>query len=124
MSAMRKTPAIVVFFLFFSGSATLLEVTGVTAAMGVSSPTGVTTSLAEAEAAMDGIRASGGLADTLFGSFTAAASVIEALGRGVFGGPLLLAAVGIPGYLITFLFAPAAIIVGLDIRHYLTGRGA
>lgn len=124
MAALRKTPAIVVFFLFFSGAATLLEATGITAAMGVGAPTGTTTALAEAQAAVEGIQASGGFADTLFGSFTAVASVIEMLARGVFAGPILLAAVGVPRPIVGFLFAPAAIIIGMDIVHYLTGRGA
>jgi len=118
----RRTPAIVIFFIFFSAAASLLEVSGLTAAMGVEAPVGMTTALNEATGAMNSISASEGIGDTLFGSFVAAARSMEALGRGVFAGPILLTSVGIPSPIVVFLFAPATIIVGLDIYHALTGR--
>ncbi|RAW44064.1 hypothetical protein DQW50_16190 [Halorubrum sp. 48-1-W] len=121
---MRKSWAITTFMLFFNGGAVLLEVTGVTAAWGVESPTGTTAALGDAQAAMNGIQASGGLADTLFGSFAAAANAVEAIGRAVIAGPLLMAAAGIPEPFLVFLFAPAGLIVGRDILHALTGRFA
>lgn len=121
--SLRRTPAIVIFFIFFSAGASLLEVSGTTAAMGVEAPVGVTTALDEATASMNNISASEGIADTLFGAFVTAARSMEALGRGVFAGPILLTSAGIPSPIVVFLFAPAAIIVGLDIIHYLTGRG-
>jgi hypothetical protein len=121
---MRKVFAITAFFLYFNAAAIMLEVTGVTEAWGVASPTGVTPALDKAQSALNGINASGGLADTLFGSFTAVGSVIEALGRAVFAGPLLLSAAGVPDVFVVFLFAPAALIVGRGIIHALTGRFA
>jgi len=121
---MRKSWAIAIFLLYFNAAAVLLEVTGVTASWGVASPTGTVTALSEAQAAMNGIRASGGLADTLFGSFAAAGLAIEAIARAIIAGPLLLAAAGVPMPFLTFLFAPAAFIIGRDILHALTGRFA
>lgn len=121
--SLRKTPAIVVFFIFFSAAGGLLEATGVTAAMGVESPTGATDALDESVEAINTVSAAEGIGDTLFGSFVAGARAIEALARGVFAGPLLLTAVGVPSPFVAFLFAPAAIIVTMDAIHYLTGRG-
>jgi hypothetical protein len=121
---MRKSFAIAIFLIYFNSAAVLLEVTGVTASWGVASPTGTVQALAEAQQAMNGIQASGGLADTLYGSFTAVASAIEAVGRGVIAGPLLLTAAGVPSPFVVFLFAPAALIVGRDIMHALSGRFA
>lgn len=121
---MRKVWAIAAFLIYFNAAAVLLEVTGVTAAWGVASPTGTTEALADAQASMNGIRASGGLADTLFGSFAAAGSAIEAVGRAIIAGPLLLTAAGVPAPFTAFLFAPAALIVGRGILHALTGRFA
>jgi len=121
---MRKIWAISAFLVYFNAAAVLLEVTGVTGAWGVASPTGTTAALADAQNALNGIRASGGLADTLFGSFTAAGKVIEAVGRAVIAGPLLLAAAGIPEPFVAFLFAPAGLIVGRSIIHAFTGRFA
>lgn len=119
---MRKTFAIVVFLICFNAGAVLLEVSGVSAAWGVESPTGTASALEDAQNAMNGIQASGGLAETLFGSFTATASTIEAMSRGVVAGPLLLSAAGIPSPLVAFVFAPMAIIIGRDLLHALTGR--
>jgi len=121
---MRKTWAISIFLIYFNAAALLLEVTGVAAAWGVESPTGTTAALGDAQQAMNGIQASGGLADTLFGSFAAAAAAIEAVGRAVIAGPLLLASAGVPEPFVAFLFAPAALIVGRGILHALTGRFA
>ena len=121
---MRKIWAIAAFLIYFNAAAVLLEVSGVTAAWGVESPTGTVAALDDAVAAMNGIQASGGLADTLFGTFTAAASAIEAVGRAIVAGPLLLAAAGIPSPLVAFLFAPVALVIGRAILHALTGRFA
>jgi hypothetical protein len=121
---MRKSWAITIFMIYFNAFAVLLEASGVTAAWGVESPTGTTAALDDAIAAMNGIQASGGLADTLFGSFAAAGSLVEAVGRGVVAGPLLLTSAGVPAEFTTFLFAPAALIIGRDIIHALTGRFA
>jgi len=121
---MRKIWAISIFLIYFNGAAVLLEATGVTAAWGVRSPTGTVAALDKATAAMNGIRASGGLGETLFGSFTAAAGVVEAVGRAIVAGPLLLSAAGIPDVFVAFIFAPTAIIIGRAILHALTGRFA
>ena len=121
---MRKIWAITAFLIYFNAAAILIEVTGVSAAWGVESPTGTTAALDRATDAMNGIRASGGLAYTLFGSFAAAAAAVEAVGRAVIAGPLLLSSAGIPEPFVAFLFAPAALIVGRAILHALTGRFA
>ena len=121
---MRKIWAIAAFLIYFNAAAILVEATGVSAAWGVESPTGTTAALADATEAMNGIQASGGLADTLFGSFTAAASAVEAVGRAVIAGPLLLTSAGVPDAFAAFLFAPVALIVGRAILHALTGRFA
>lgn len=121
---MRKIWAIAVFMIYFNAAAVLIEVTGVTAAWGVESPTGTTAALSDAVEAMNGIQASGGLADTLFGSFAAAASAIEAVGRAIIAGPLLLASAGVPEPFVAFLFAPVALLIGRGVLHALTGRFA
>lgn len=121
---MRKIWTITIFLIYFDAFAVLLEVSGIAAAWGVKSPTGTVAALQDAQDAMNGIQASAGLGDTLFGLFVAGASAIEALGRALLAGPLLLSAAGIPDPLVVFLFAPAPIVVGRAIIHALTGRFA
>lgn len=119
---MRKGWAIAVFYLYLTAATVLLEATGVTAAWGVASPTGVTSAVGDMQAAFEDIQASGGLADTLFGSFQAAASAVEALALSTVALPRLLTSAGVPGVFVTFLFAPAFLLIGRDILHALTGR--
>jgi len=121
---MKKVWAISIFLIYFNAAALLLEVTGVASAWGVESPTGTVDALSDAQDAMNGIQASGGLADTLFGAFTAGASAVEAVGRAIIAGPLLLSSAGIPDPFVAFLFAPVALVVGRAIIHALTGRFA
>lgn len=121
---MRKIWSITIFLIYFNAFAVLLEVTGVTAAWGVESPTGTTAALSDAQAAMNGIQASSGFGETLFGAFAAASSTVEAVGRAIVAGPLLLTSAGIPEPFVAFLFAPVAIIIGRAILHALTGRFA
>ena len=119
---MRRSPAIVVFFIYFTAAANVLETVGLTDAMGIS--TGVTASdrLAEAQAAAASVRTGGGFADSLFGIYNAVAATMQAVVAGVGAGPRLLTGAGIPEWAVVFLFAPAAVIVGLDIVYYLSGR--
>jgi hypothetical protein len=121
---MKKVWALAIFFIYFNAAAVVLELSGVTAAWGVESPTGTTESLDKAITAMNDLQASGGLADTLFGSFTAATAAVEAVGRAVTAGPTLLTNAGVPDPLVAFLFAPVALIIGRGILHALTGRFA
>jgi len=121
---MRKEFAIAIFFIYFNAGALLLEVSGVAAAWGVKSPTGTVDAFADLQQAVNGIQAGGGLADTLFGSFTAVASLIEVLLRVVVAGPLLLNAAGIPAMFTAFLFAPVGVIGLRAIGHALAGRFA
>jgi len=121
---MKKTFAVAVFMVYFNAAALLLEVSGVAAAWGVESPTGTVDALQDAQDAMNGLQASGGLADTLFGSFAAAASAVEAVARAVVAGPLLLESAGVPAPFVAFLFSPVALIIGKDVLHALTGRFA
>lgn len=119
---MRRSPAIVVFFIYFTAAANVLETVGLTGAMGIT--TGVTASerLADAQTAAAQVTAGGGFADSLFGIYTAVTSTMRAVVAGVSAGPRLLMAAGIPEWAVVFLFAPAAVIVGLDIVYYLSGR--
>jgi len=121
---MRKTFAIVFFYIYMNASAVLLEVSGITAAWGVESPTGVTAATAEMTKQFSEIQASGGLADTLFGSFSAAASGVQVMVAAVGAFPLLMESAGVPAPFVVFLFTPAFLITGRDILHALTGRFA
>lgn len=118
----RVTSSVIVFFMFFSAAANLLESTGTTDAMGVQTGVSAGAKLNEAAAAMSQVRGSAGTVESLFSIYTMVTSSMEAFAVGMSAGPRLLSAAGVPSYIIVFLFAPAAVIVGLDILYALSGR--
>jgi hypothetical protein len=121
---MRKEFAITIFLIYFNAGALLLEVSGIAASWGVESPTGTVDAFADFQQAINGIQASGGLADTLFGSFAAITSIVEVMVRVLVAGPLLLNSAGVPAILTAFLFAPVGVIAFRAIGHALAGRFA
>jgi len=121
---MRKTFALAVFYVYLNAAAVLVEVVGLTAAWGVESPTNVTNALQETRSAFGKIDPSGGLGDTLFGTFTAIGGLIETLGSLAFALPIFFTNMGVPEPFVVFLFSPVFLIVGRGIFHALTGRFA
>jgi len=121
---MRKTFAVGVFYIYLTAASVLIEVTGVASAWGVDSPTGFTNAVSKVESRFGEIDPSGGLGDTLFGTFTAVASIIETLGTLAFALPNFMRSMGIPDPFVAFLMAPMFLLVGRGIIHALTGRFA
>lgn len=118
----RPSSVIVVFLTFFTAAANLFENTGVTEAMGLN--TGVTAGqkLNQAFTEMENIRGSAGTVESLFSIFAMIGSTFEGFVAAVSAGPRLMLAAGMPSYIVAFLFAPAVLIVGLDIIYALSGR--
>jgi len=119
---MRKTFALTVFYFYLSAAAVLIEVSGVAAAWGVESPTGVTAAIDKVTAELSNITTGTGLFETLISVFVAATRTMEVVGSAVFALPRFLTSAGVPGPFVAFLFAPAVVIVGRDILHTLSGR--
>jgi len=121
---MRKTFALTVFYFYLTAAAVLVEVSGVAAAWGVESPTGVTDATDKVTAELSNISTNTGLFETLLNVFVAVTGSVEVLAAGVFALPTFLTSAGVPGPFVAFLFAPAVVIVGRDILHTLSGRFA
>lgn len=118
----RVSTTIIVFFTFFTAASNLFEETGVTAAMGINTGVSAGQKLNEALTAMEQIRGSAGTVESLFSIYAMIGSTLEAFFVGVSAGPRILAAAGVPGFLLAFLFAPAVIFVGIDLIYALSGR--
>ena len=119
---MRKTTSIVVFFVFFTAASNLLESTGVIDAMGLGTGVSAGAKLGESMEAMEQIRGSAGTVESLFSMYAMVASTFEAFAVGMTAGPRILLAAGVPAYILAFLFAPAVIIVGVDLIYAAAGR--
>jgi len=120
---MRRTFKIVIFYMFLTAGANLLREAGITAAMGVGVPGGVSTTRAEVEQASQKL-AGADTGDNLFGLITGVADTVGTIAKAAFALPDLLGAAGVPGAIITFLFAPLVVVVAYDAAHLLTGRFA
>lgn len=118
----RVTTIIVVFFVYFTAAANLLEVTGLAAAMGATTNFTAGSEFTAAVGALENIQAGSGLTDTLIGIYTGVTSAMRAFVAGVTAGPRLLINAGVPASFVAFLFAPATVWVGIDIAYYLSGR--
>jgi len=120
---MRRTFKIVIFYFFLTGAANLLRAAGVTAAMGVGVPGGVSGTRGEVEQASRQL-AGADTGDNLFGLITGVADTVGTISKAAFALPDLLGAAGVPSAIIAFLFAPLVIVVAYDAAHLLTGRFA
>jgi len=121
---MRKTFAITIFYLYLTAAANLLEIIGLTEAWGVGTPVGVTTQADKVVKEAKTIDVGVSILESLISVFSAAASTLEGIARAVFALPLFLESMGIPDPFVAFFMAPAAVIVGRDILHALSGRFA
>lgn len=118
----RPSSVIVVFLTFFTAAANLFENTGVTESMGIHTGVSAGQKLSQAISEMEQIRGSAGTVESLFSIFAMIGSAFEGFAAAVTAGPRLMLAAGLPDYIVAFLFAPAVLIVGLDIIYALSGR--
>lgn len=118
---MRKSTRVAIFLLILSSSATAFEASGVAEDWGVEPETGMSDQIAELEAAMAQINPSN-LGSTLFGMYTSVTKVIQIVFNFVLYGPIMFMNLGVPGWLVSLVFAPQYLFVGADIAYTLTGR--
>lgn len=111
-----------VFLMFVNGAAGLMVASGTAADMGVTPAVSGDQSVAEANNAVDNIDVTGGFAQTLYTLYVSVTGPVQAFVGLVFGGPIILASVGVPGWLLEFLFLPQYIVVSGTVIYVLTQR--
>lgn len=120
---MRLSLKITVFLVLLNASAGLVTGMGVADEMGVSPNPGGGDQVEAANSTASNVSAQqSSQGQTLFGVFTSLGNIFNTVFGLVFAGPTMLANIGIPGPIVTFLFAPAYIIVAADIAYILSGR--
>ena len=113
---------VAVFLLFVNGAAGVMVASGTAADMGVTPSISGDETVADANNAVKTIRVSGGFASTLYALYTSVTGPVKALLGLVFGGPIILASIGIPGWLLNFVFLPQYFVVGGTVIYTLTQR--
>jgi hypothetical protein len=122
---MRKSTNIVMFLVLMNATALFLTASGVGADLGIAPQTGGGQGVESVNSALnpDNVNPGGGAGGTLFGLFTSAATIFKDVAvMATVGGPLMLANLGVPAFVVTFVFAPMYLIVGADALYLYTGR--
>ena len=121
---MRISMKIAIVLVFLNSAAELMRTTGIAEAMGVNPEPGAAAKLQEAQEAARNIEPGGGFGETLFALYISLTKTFFAIFEFVFSAPQMLINLGLPTYLVAFLFAPAALVVGRDVAYLLMGRTA
>lgn len=119
---MRITMVIVLALILTSAFANALAASGFNDATGLDPEPGGEQHIEdtnETAASISGQNSGGG---TLFGLFGAIASVFNNIVGIVFAGPLMLYNIGVPEWILNFVFSVAAVLVGADVIYVWTGR--
>lgn len=111
-----------VFLMFVNAAAGLTVASGTAADLGVTPSVSGDTSIDNANNAVQDIEVSGGFAATLYGLYTSVTGPVQAVVGLIGGGPIILASVGVPGWLLDFVFVPQYLVVGGAIIYTLTQR--
>lgn len=111
-----------VFLMFFNAAPALMIQSGVAEDWGVQPDIGGDEYVDDANDELSNVEPRGGAASTLFQLYDSAAGTVEALFTIIIGGPLMLASIGIPAWIIGFVFVPQYIVVGSAMIYVLAGR--
>lgn len=115
---------IVFVLVFLNSAAELMRASGWAASAGIDPDPGATSEMQQALDAAGNIRPGGGFGETLFALYISLTKTFFAIFEFIFSAPKMLINLGIPSFVVAFLFAPAALIVGRDIAYLLMGRTA
>jgi hypothetical protein len=118
-----KTTNIVLALILLNAAASVGVASGVFADWGIQPDVGGDQLVNETNREAENLSPAGGGGLDLLKLFTQSAqSLRKWAALMLFGGPLMLSNMGIPGWLVGFVFAPAYLIVGADVYYALTGR--
>jgi len=112
----------VILLMFMNATPALLVQSGVAEDMGIEPTVGGGDTIDEANEDMSAIEPSGGLAPTLFQLYTSVTSPVRSVMSIAFAGPSMLMNLGVPSWLVGFMFAPLYLITGGTLIYVLTGR--
>lgn len=113
---------VTVLLMFVNGAPNLLIASGVAEDMGIDPSVSGDQPIGNANEELQDIEVSGGFASTLFALYASVTGPVKVLLEVIAGGPIILASVGVPGWLLDFVFLPQYLIIGGTIIYVLAGR--
>lgn len=120
--SLRITTSIVMFYIWLTGAANLLEATGISSELGISTTYGAASKFKEAVAALGDVAAGGISFQSMVAIFIALASAIQSFVGALTAAPRLMVAMGIPLSIAVFLHVPVALLSARLGIYALTGR--
>lgn len=122
MALKDKAIFIVVFMFFLHAVPGLLLASGVAADMGIDPAISGGEGIDQANNELRDIEPSGGFAATLFTLYTSVTGPVKTLLDVLLGAEMMFIGLGVPSWLIAFVFAPKFIILGGGVIYVLAGR--
>ena len=119
---MRITTSIVMFYIWLTAAANLIESTGMTDAFGVATSTSVGEELGDAVDALGQVSGGGVAAESLLGVFSVVTESISAFSAGLTAGPRVMSSLGVPMAIVVFVHAPVALLAARLGIYALSGR--
>jgi hypothetical protein len=117
--AYKLSVYVVLFLLFFNGSAILLDASGTTEHLGIETSTDNGDEVVAASEDARTFEVGGGLGQTLFGLYAALGGVLEGLFNAVNPGAAMLKSTFVPDYLVNFVFLGLHLLPAIDIVKFL-----
>ncbi|MFD1515695.1 hypothetical protein [Halomarina rubra] len=118
---MRSTN-IMVFLVMLNAAAGLVTATGIGPAIGANPTVGGDQQIDQAEDEARSIASDRSALDNFVNGVISAATTLVTIFGIVIAAPLMFSNLGVPAVLVTFLFAPLYLFVGLDILQVISGR--
>ena len=107
---------ILMFLVFLNAAAALLGASGVAADIGVQPDVGGGDAIQKANQSAQSLDSSSeGVQTTFIGNAISAAKTAASSFSVVYAGPSMIANLGVPGWMVAFIFAPMYFVVALDI---------
>lgn len=122
MALKDKAMSIVVFAIFLNAVPNLMLAAGVADDMGIDPSISGDNRVESANQAANSIEPTGGFGDTLFTLYTSLGGTLQTIMEVLFGAELMFISLGIPDWIVGFLFAPKFIIFGGALIYVLAGR--
>lgn len=119
-----KTVAIntTILLMFLNAGPALLSASGVAEDLGINPSISGDQTVEEANEDIRSVEPTGGFAGTLFQLYNSVTQPVKTVLNIVTAGPTMLISVGVPAWLVGFIFVPQYMIVGGTIIYVLAGR--
>lgn len=120
--ALRITTSVMMFYLWLTAAANLLQVTGLSAIMGVETKYGAASAFQEGVKELGQVTGSGISFESLIAIFIVLAKAIQGFTAALTAAPRLMVAMGIPTPIAIFVHTPIALLSARIAIYVLSGR--